>query len=71
MKTARILIVEDERIIAFNLRQRLIKLGYEVPAIASNGNKALEEIEKEQPDLVLMDIHIEGRWTVSIPQQRC
>ncbi|MBK8969914.1 MAG: EAL domain-containing protein [Hahellaceae bacterium] len=60
MKTARIIIVEDERIIAFNLRQRLIKLGYEVPAIAANGGKALEAIENEHPDLVLMDIHIEG-----------
>lgn len=57
---ARILIVEDERIVAFNLQQRLIHMGYDVPAVAASGTESLSLIEKTHPDLVLMDIHIEG-----------
>lgn len=57
---AKIIIVEDERIVAFNLQQRLTKLGYEVPAIAVSSVQALHDVEKFDPDIVLMDIHIEG-----------
>jgi signal transduction histidine kinase len=58
--SARILIVEDESIVAFNLQQRLAQLGYEVPHVAVSGRQSLELIAMSQPDLVLMDIHIEG-----------
>ena len=58
--TARVMIVEDERIVAFNLQQRLLKLGYEVPAVVASGEQALRGIDNEHPDVVLMDIHIEG-----------
>jgi signal transduction histidine kinase len=57
---ARIMIVEDERIVAFNLQQRLLKLGYEVPVVVASGEQALRGIDNERPDVVLMDIHIEG-----------
>ena len=57
---ARILVVEDESIVAFNLQQRLSMLGYEVPAIAVSGQESLELVERTRPDLVLMDIHIQG-----------
>ncbi|WP_372657262.1 response regulator [Hydrogenophaga sp.] len=61
MKTpTRILIVEDERIVAFNLQQRLTHMGYEVPAVAVNGRESLDLVHRTRPDLVLMDIHIEG-----------
>lgn len=60
MAAIRILIVEDERIVALNLKQRLLKLGYEVPAIASSAEQALFFVSRENPDLVLMDIHIDG-----------
>lgn len=56
----RILIVEDERIVAFNLQQRLSHMGYEVPGVAASGPESLDMIERLAPDLVLMDIHIEG-----------
>lgn len=56
----RIVIVEDERILALNLQQRLLKLGYEVPAIAGSAEQALFFVGRENPDLVLMDIHIDG-----------
>jgi diguanylate cyclase (GGDEF)-like protein/PAS domain S-box-containing protein len=61
MLTCRILVVEDERIVALNLQQRLTKLGYDVPAIVASGEQALEQVESLRPDLVLMDINIEGR----------
>ncbi len=57
---ARIMIVEDERIVAFNLQRRLSELGYEVPAIAASGEEALRKADEVCPDLVLMDIRIEG-----------
>ncbi len=56
----RVMIVEDERIVAFNLRQRLLKLGYEVPAVAASGEQALMHVDASEPDIVLMDINIEG-----------
>lgn len=58
--STKILVVEDERIVAFNLQQRLLKLGYEVPALAVNADQALSAVEKYRPNIVLMDIHIEG-----------
>ena len=60
MVKCRILVVEDERIVALHLQQRLTKLGYEVPAIVASGEQALEKMRSLQPDLVLMDINIEG-----------
>lgn len=61
MKTpARILVVEDESIVAFNLQQRLSKLGYDVPAIAVSSQESFDLVEQTLPDLVLMDIHIQG-----------
>lgn len=57
---ARLLVVEDERIVALNLQQRLRTLGYEVAAVASSGAEAIEHAQRLAPDLVLMDIRIEG-----------
>ena len=57
---ARILIVEDERIVALHLRQQLTRLGYTVVGAATSGHQALLLITDQRPDIVLMDIHIEG-----------
>lgn len=59
-RPSRILVVEDESIVAFNLQQRLAQLGYDVPAIAVSGEECMEMFSQTQPDLVLMDIHIQG-----------
>jgi diguanylate cyclase (GGDEF)-like protein/PAS domain S-box-containing protein len=56
----KVVIVEDERIVALNLQQRLLKMGYAVPAIASSAEQALFFVGRDSPDLVLMDIHIDG-----------
>jgi len=60
MLPTRVMVVEDERVVALNIKRRLISLGYEVPASASSGRQALEEMNAVRPDIVLMDIHIEG-----------
>jgi signal transduction histidine kinase len=56
----KIMIVEDERIVALNLKQRLIRLGYDVSAVVTSGEKALAAIAANPPDIILMDIHIDG-----------
>jgi len=57
---ARLLIVEDERIVAMDLRQRLQRFNYKVIDIVSNGEAAIRLVEEHKPDLVLMDIQIQG-----------
>ena len=57
----KILIVEDESIVAMDIKQSVEKLGYEVQGIASTGKKAVEYLSrKSKPDLILMDIMIKG-----------
>jgi two-component system cell cycle sensor histidine kinase/response regulator CckA len=56
----RILIVEDEALIAIDLEQRLTGLGYAVPGIADSAASAIQEIEDKHPDLLLVDIRIRG-----------
>lgn len=60
MTDADILIVEDERIIAFDLKEQLQGLGYHVVDVVSSGREALRSIENHRPAIVLMDIYIEG-----------
>jgi PAS domain S-box-containing protein len=57
---ARILIVEDERITAEDLRDILTELGYVVTASVSSGAEAIARAEETKPDLALMDIRIKG-----------
>lgn len=58
--SARILIVEDERITAEDLRDILTDLGYTVTASVSSGAEAIARAEETKPDLALMDIRIKG-----------
>jgi PAS domain S-box-containing protein len=60
MSPTRVMVVEDERIVAFNLCQTLKRLGYDTGTIASSGEAALERITEQPPDVVLMDIHLDG-----------
>ena len=59
--SARILIVEDERITAEDLRDILTDLGYSVTASVSSGAEAIARAEETMPDLALMDIRIKGQ----------
>lgn len=56
----RILIVEDESIVAMDLSEQLEAIGYEVCGLADNGADAIAITENQQPDLILMDIVIKG-----------
>ena len=56
----KILIVEDEQLIAHSIERSLFKAGYSVPGMATSAQEAFEQIEQTMPDLVLMDIHIQG-----------
>ncbi len=56
----RILIVEDEMIIAANLSLELTSLGYEVTGIIPRGEEALLHIRENQPDILLLDIQLKG-----------
>ncbi|MCB9248899.1 MAG: response regulator [Ignavibacteriales bacterium] len=60
MDKSKILVVEDEVIIAMEIAERLKAMGYEVTRIVSNGQMAIENAIKEEPDLILMDIMIQG-----------
>jgi two-component system, cell cycle sensor histidine kinase and response regulator CckA len=56
----KILIVEDEAIVAADLSSKLRQLGYEAAGMAASGEKAIELASRLRPDLVLMDIQLEG-----------
>ncbi|WP_300456052.1 EAL domain-containing protein [Accumulibacter sp.] len=60
MTAKRIMIVEDEAVIAMDLRYHLEAFGYDVVATAVSGAQALERAEASEPDLVMMDIMIKG-----------
>lgn len=60
MTTYKILIVEDEAIVALDIARRLEKMDYEVIGRLASGEEALELIAKQPPDLVLMDINLQG-----------
>ncbi|MEX0289818.1 MAG: LytR/AlgR family response regulator transcription factor [Flavobacteriaceae bacterium] len=56
----RILIVEDDMIIAANLSLQLTNLGYEIVGIETRGEEALEHARLNTPDIILMDINLRG-----------
>ena len=60
-ETTKILIVEDEMIIAANISLQLTELGYEVIGIVPRGEDALLHIEDSQPDILLLDINLKGK----------
>ncbi len=57
---ARILIVEDEQIVALHLKDMLESFGYEIIGIFSTGKEAVEWAIEHKPDMVLMDIVLDG-----------
>jgi CheY-like chemotaxis protein len=58
--TKRVLLVEDDEIIAFLHKHFLEKCGYEAIDTVDNGLEAIEDVRKLNPDAVLMDIRING-----------
>lgn len=60
MVSSKIMIVEDESIVAMGIRSTLTDLGYTVTGIAASSEVAIKKIAETQPDLVLMDINLKG-----------
>jgi CheY-like chemotaxis protein len=57
---ARILVAEDESIVQLDLKHRLERMGHTVVAMATTGEEALAKAIELKPDLVLMDVRLEG-----------
>ncbi len=60
MNSERILIIEDESVVALDLRQRLENLGYQVVGHATRGEKGVQLALETKPDLIMMDIKLRG-----------
>lgn len=60
MSNVRILIVDDERLIAAAVQEMLKFLGYSVVDVAVSADEALQKAASMRPDLVLMDIRLKG-----------
>jgi DNA-binding LytR/AlgR family response regulator len=60
-KKTKILIVEDEMIIAANISLQLTTLGYEVTGIIPRGEDALLHLDDNLPDIILLDINLKGK----------
>ena len=56
----KILVVEDESIIAMDLRITLSRMGYEVTSVVNNALAAIQKAEQDKPDIILMDIMLGG-----------
>jgi PAS domain S-box-containing protein len=61
MVPAKILVVEDETIVARDIQQSLTRLGYDVPTTATSGEEAIHKTKEIDPDLILMDIVLKGQ----------
>lgn len=60
MTKKKILVVEDETLVAMDIKNSLKLLGYMVPAVAVSGEEAVIKAQEIQPDLILMDIRLKG-----------
>ncbi|MGH8548669.1 MAG: response regulator [Methylococcales bacterium] len=56
-----ILIVEDEGVVALHLERQLLEAGYRIAGVCINGEEAIEKAKTAQPNLILMDIHLDGQ----------
>lgn len=56
----KILIVEDETIVALDTKSTLIKLGYEITDIVTNYDDAISSFLSNKPDIILMDIFLKN-----------
>lgn len=61
MVNEKILVVEDEELVAQDIKVILEDLGYQVPAMVASGEEAVKKVKKINPDSVLIDIMLEGK----------
>lgn len=60
MKNLSIAVVEDEGIVAMDIKKSLIMLGYEISFVADSGELVLDKLKTLKPDLILMDVVLKG-----------
>ena len=60
METSKIFLIEDEFIVAADIKQNLENLDYKVTGISAKGEEAISKIGKIEPDLILIDIMLNG-----------
>jgi len=60
MDKKQILVVEDERVVAEDIKNSLQDIGYDVTAVVSSGEDAIKKAVEDKPDLVLLDIKLKG-----------
>ena len=60
---AKILVVEDENIVAMDIRKILLDSGYEITSVITSGEEAIADVREQKPDLILMDIVLKGKMT--------
>lgn len=60
MRGATLLVVEDQAVVAADLKERLLRSGYQVCGIAASGEEALGLARRHRPQLALMDIRLQG-----------
>ncbi len=61
MNTSNIIVVEDEILVADELKLRIENFGHSVPHVFAYGEKTIEAIKECKPDLVIMDIMLKGK----------
>jgi len=59
-RKTKILIAEDEAITALSLQRALTRSGYDVCDLVATGEEAVERVKQEKPDLVIMDVFLNG-----------
>jgi two-component system, response regulator PdtaR len=60
MPKAKIMIVEDEPLVALEIRESLERMGYSVPEVVDSGDEVLAAAQRSAPDLVIMDVHLKS-----------
>ena len=60
VRTPQILVVEDEGLVALELKEALSRMGYHVPHVVASGKEALASVVADCPDLIIMDIRLDG-----------
>ncbi len=61
MKPVEVMIVEDEAIVGIDIQENLVNFGYKVVGISSSGEAAIEDAIKNKPEIILMDIQLNGK----------
>lgn len=60
MSKCRVLVAEDESIVAMDLKSRLFMMGYDVTSVVNNALEVIQKTDEEKPDIILMDILLSG-----------